>query len=329
MKWKRLLAGVLSAAMMATGAQLPVGVFAAPISGSEADTQLSLSFEGNLTDASQNNISVTSNKSVTYVEGIQGGQALDLDGSTYLDLGTSGALQPENLTVSCWIKPDAAMSGENILAWFKDDGNWASEGWYISLNTDGYVSVRVSTGTGVQESTAAGTAAEFFPVGEWTHLVVTFDGATNTCSVYRNGVAQTVTTNGASSGINETTAHKYIGFNSPVYGAGYANFALDEFNVLSKCATSQEVVAMYAQQGGSVDYETLAQADLDAISFANTSGITNNLNLPTQGSNGSTITWESSAPDVISTTGVVTRPAVGSPDATVTLTATAVTELLP
>lgn len=324
MKWKRLLAGVLSAAMMATGAQLPVGVFAAPISGSEADTQLSLSFEGNLTDASQNNISVTSNKSVTYVEGIQGGQALDLDGSTYLDLGTSGALQPENLTVSCWIKPDAAMSGENILAWFKDDGNWASEGWYISLNTDGYVSVRVSTGTGVQESTAAGTAAEFFPVGEWTHLVVTFDGATNTCSVYRNGVAQTVTTNGASSGINETTAHKYIGFNGPVYGAGYANFALDEFNVLSKCATSQEVVAMYAQQGGSVDYETLAQADLDAISFANTSGITNNLNLPTQGSNGSTITWESSAPDVISTTGVVTRPAVGSPDATVTLTATAV-----
>ena len=324
MKWKRLLAGVLSAAMVAVGAQLPVGVFAAPFTGSEAYTQLSLSFEGDLTDASQNNITVSPNKTVTYVEGIQGGKALDLDGSTYLDLGTSGDLQPENLTVSCWIKPDAALTGEHILAWFKDDNNWASEGWYISLNTDGYVSVRVSTGTGVQESTAAGTAADFFPVGEWTHLVVTFDGTSNTCSVYRNGVAQTVTTNGASSGIHETSAHKYIGFNGPSYNGGFSNFALDEFNVLSKCATPAEVVAMYEEQGGSVDHETLAQADLDAISFANTSGITNNLLLPTQGANGSAITWESSAPDVISTAGVVTRPAVGSPDATVTLTATAV-----
>ena len=324
MKWKRLLAGVLSAAMVAVGAQLPVGVFAAPFTGSEAYTQLSLSFEGDLTDASQNNITVSPNKTVTYVEGIQGGKALDLDGSTYLDLGTSGDLQPENLTVSCWIKPDAALTGEHILAWFKDDNNWASEGWYISLNTDGYVSVRVSTGTGVQESTAAGTAADFFPVGEWTHLVVTFDGTFNTCSVYRNGVAQTVTTNGASSGIHETSAHKYIGFNGPSYNGGFSNFALDEFNVLSKCATPAEVVAMYEEQGGSVDHETLAQADLNAISFANTSGITNNLLLPTQGANGSAITWESSAPDVISTAGVVTRPAVGSPDATVTLTATAV-----
>lgn len=324
MKWKRLLAGFLSAAMVAAGAQLPVGVFAAPLSGSEEATQLSLSFEGNLTDASQNNIAVTSNKNVTYVDGIQGGQALNLDGSTYLDLGTSGALQPENLTLSCWIKPNTAMSGENILLWFKDDGNWASEGWYVSLNTDGYISVRVSTGTGVQESTAAGTAADFFPVGEWTHLAITFDGATNTCSVYRNGVAQTVTTNGASSGIQETTAHKYIGFNGPFYNGGYSNYALDEFNVLSKCATPQEVTAIYEEQGGSVDHETLAQADLDAISFANTSGITGNLTLPTQGANGSTITWQSSAPEVISTTGVVTRPAVGSADATVTLTATAV-----
>ena len=323
MKWKRLLAGVLSAAMIAGGTQLPVGVFAAPFTGSETDTQLSLSFEGNLTDASQNNLAVSSNQAVTYVEGIQGGQALDLNGSTYLDLGTSGVLQPENLTVSCWIKPDAALTGEHILAWFKDDNNWASQGWYISILDDN-TPVKLSTGTGVQESYVSGSRSEFFPVGEWTHLVVTYDGATNTCAIYRNGVAQTVTSINTPTGITQTSAHKYIGFNGPSYNGGYANFALDEFNVLSKCATSQEVVAMYAQQGGDVDYNTLAQAGLDAISFANTSGITNNLNLPTQGNNGSTITWESSNPEVISTTGVVTRPEVGSPDAAVTLTATAV-----
>ena len=66
------MAGVLFAAMVAAGARLPVGVFAAPFTGSEAYTQLSLSFEGDLTDASQNNITVSPNKTVTYVDGVVG-----------------------------------------------------------------------------------------------------------------------------------------------------------------------------------------------------------------------------------------------------------------
>ncbi len=45
MKCKRLLAGLLSAAMIAAGTQLPVGVFAAPFEGMESDTQLSLSLK--------------------------------------------------------------------------------------------------------------------------------------------------------------------------------------------------------------------------------------------------------------------------------------------
>jgi len=47
-----------------------------------------------------------------------------------------------------------------------------------------------------------------------------------------------------------------------------------------------------------------------------------NMNLPTAGRNGTTITWESSDPSVISNTGVVTRPAEGEGNVEVTLTAT-------
>ncbi|MBD8060883.1 immunoglobulin-like domain-containing protein [Oceanitalea stevensii] len=48
-----------------------------------------------------------------------------------------------------------------------------------------------------------------------------------------------------------------------------------------------------------------------------------NITLPAEGEFGSTITWESSAPEVVSPTGEVTRPAYGHPDVDVTLTATA------
>jgi hypothetical protein len=47
--------------------------------------------------------------------------------------------------------------------------------------------------------------------------------------------------------------------------------------------------------------------------------LTSNLSLPTTGLFGSTVAWSSSKEDVISTTGVVTRPAIGQPDVTVKL----------
>ncbi|NLW79766.1 MAG: hypothetical protein GXY32_10205 [Ruminococcaceae bacterium] len=72
-----------------------------------------------------------------------------------------------------------------------------------------------------------------------------------------------------------------------------------------------------------------ADADKNALTEDTIKGVnpdkdnvTGDLNLPTTGSNGSTITWKSSQPGVISADGKVTRPAYGQPDATVTLTAT-------
>lgn len=67
--------------------------------------------------------------------------------------------------------------------------------------------------------------------------------------------------------------------------------------------------------------EAMAQTDLDAIIVPETA--TTNIELPVKGAKAeSTITWASDKPEIISTTGVVTRPASGEADAEVTLTAT-------
>ncbi|AQP43622.1 hypothetical protein RPIT_01315 [Tessaracoccus flavus] len=70
----------------------------------------------------------------------------------------------------------------------------------------------------------------------------------------------------------------------------------------------------------------IAAADVAAVSITNADDIRGNVHLPTLGDQGSTLSWSSDAPDVISTDGVVTRPPAGAPAATVTLTVTATTD---
>lgn len=61
--------------------------------------------------------------------------------------------------------------------------------------------------------------------------------------------------------------------------------------------------------------------DLNSVIFP--ANVKSDLVLPLSGVIGSTISWSSSAPSVVSNTGKVTRPNVGGVDTTVTLTATA------
>jgi hypothetical protein len=67
-----------------------------------------------------------------------------------------------------------------------------------------------------------------------------------------------------------------------------------------------------------------AQADCTAAILTDVTDVRGNLTLPTVGREwGTTLAWTSSAPSVISTSGLVSRPAHGQPAANVTLTATA------
>ncbi|ANY68649.1 hypothetical protein BBD42_20865 [Paenibacillus sp. BIHB 4019] len=297
------------AANLATGFS-PLGS-SANAADLDAAKQLELKFEDSIADTSPNGIAGTLNGPATYVEG-QVGKALQLNGTNnYIDLGPSSALQPDHLTVSFWVKPDAELSGEHMIMWNKPSGAWNGEGWYLSLLSN-EIPLKLSTGTAVQESYVAGDRRAFFPVGQWTHIAVTYDSASKNVAIYRNGIAQQVlyTTKGGSIAANDTD-HKYLGFNSPGYGGGYAKLNVDEFKVYRAAATGEQVSDIYTSEGGIVDEQFMAQSDLDAISLL--SATRGSLSLPVKGKNGSVIIWESSHPDVISHTGAVTVPQADTP----------------
>lgn len=73
---------------------------------------------------------------------------------------------------------------------------------------------------------------------------------------------------------------------------------------------------------GKSDDEINLDAAYDALVFGDLGAVDSDMDLFTAGMNGAVITWESSDEAVIDTDGTVTRPAVGEPNATVTLTAT-------
>lgn len=284
---------------------------------------LGLSFDGNVEDSSDAGHHGTLNKEGTFVEGVNG-QALVFDGSTYVDLGKSGTLQPSQLTFAVWVKVDGTLAGEHMITWFKPSGNYQGEGWYLSCLDDTTplkLSVGKSSGQPM-EIFVSGSRSEFFPSGEWVHIAVTYDSDSQTAAIYRNGIAQDVQYINNSSVINaDENSHKYIGFNSPGYNGGFAKMTMDEMEIYSSVLTTANIVDIYTRYGAEFDGEQIVINDYDNLSLSILS-VKNNMPLPTEGASGSTITWKSSNEKALSSKGVVTRPALGENDARVTLTAT-------
>ncbi len=290
--------------------------------------KLDLRFEGDVTDSSslahttQLHGHQGATPDVTYTDGVTAGtNAIKFGGDTYLDLGSSTELLPTSLSLSYWFKPDAAMTGEEIITWNKAAYN--SDGFYLSSvsNTNPLLlSVGAASGLPREYRVSTSDRAAFFPVGEWTHIVVTFDEATKAATFYRNGVKVPSTAqNTGAAGVIDPNADvpKTIGYNGPNYNGAYLKSNLDEYRLYAGVATAGDVATLFEEGGGTIDKAALAQQDAEGINLPETATIA--LALPTVGSNGSEITWSSSDPDVIGTDGTVTPPS--GDDVTVTLTA--------
>ncbi|KLN36235.1 hypothetical protein FB00_04350 [Cellulosimicrobium funkei] len=325
------LAAVAAAAALALTTWAPSAVAADAL----PDPVLDLGFEGDVSDAGPLDHPVTlkghngtAPTGYSYVEGVDArGQALRLAGSTYLDLGSSAALQPEDLTLSFWVEPSGKLSGEHVITWNKRAYN--SDGWYLSSESDTVplaLSVGPASGQPYKVRVASSDRAAFFPADEWTHVVVTYDRATKDVAFYRNGekvpstVANAVA--GDATGVlgSDPALPKTIGFNGPQYNGAYLKAALDDYRLYDAVADLGDVVGIYEESGRTVDRDAIAQDDADALSLPER--VTVALVLPTTGSRGSTVTWRSSHPEVVATDGTVVRPAIGEDDAHVTLTAT-------
>lgn len=321
------LTGGVVALALAVGGMAPPAAAAEPLS--VGAPVLDLKFEGGVTDSSSlaHQTQLRGHQGATpvvsYVPGVTtDSQAIKFGGNTYLSLGSSTQLLPSKLTLSFWLKPDAAMSGEEIITWNKAAYN--SDGFYVSSVSNSNP-LLLSVGTGSSQpleirATATDRNAFFVP-GQWTHVAITYDSATKSAVFYRNGVkVPTSAANTAAPGLINSSANvtKSIGYNGPSYNGGYLRSSLDEYKLYSGVADVTDVATLYEAGGGVLDKTALAQQDANGINLPATASVA--LALPTVGSNGSAITWASDKPSVIATDGTVTPPSNGE-DATVKLTA--------
>lgn len=291
---------------------------------------LDLRFDGSLADTSANAAAVTMQKgTAAYAAGLGGGQAFQFDGASAIRLGTASYLQPQDLTVSFWYKPTAAMTGEQVFAWSKDAYN--SDGWYLTSEGESSPLVlSIGPSSGQPYKVAVDTArAGFFPVGEWTHVVATYDRETKAVAFYRNGVRQTSTVkypvSGTSTGVlgSESTTVKTLGYNGPRYNGSHLKGLLDDYALYNAVASIEDVIALTRVHDPDFDPAAVAQADLDGVNLSSTASY--DFAVPLEGARGTSISWASSDPSVIHVDGdlaVVTTPESGSSAVTLTATGT-------
>ncbi|MDQ1123551.1 beta-L-arabinofuranosidase domain-containing protein [Microbacterium trichothecenolyticum] len=317
-----------TAMMIASGLAViaPTAATAATLDSAKV---LDLRFDGNLTDAGPDKVGTSMLRGQdTYVTGIHD-QALNLRGGDAVNLGTSAALQPENLTLSFWFKPTGSMgAGEQVFTWNKSAYN--SAGWYLTAenaNTPLALSIGPSSGQ-PYKVVVNGSRDAFFPADQWTHVVVTYNQASKAVTFYRNGeqqvssIANAIGADATGALTSESTTTKSIGFNGPQYNSAYVNGALDDYTLYNAVASASDVVALTQANNPAFDPADVAQRGLDQVSVP--ASASTSFGLTTSASNGTAFTWTSSTPGVIVVNGgqaSVTRPK--DAEATVTLTASA------
>lgn len=214
---------------------------------------------GQITDSSSNGIhgAASGMDSSDLVTG-QIGQSLDFDGSNdEINLGTSGLLQPANLTASFWVKKQT--DGLGLFSYYRNllcaKSSKTGNGWYIDFSSgviSGFFAVPLEFWVdGYNGWILAPELISFdwLTSEQWVQIAVTFDTATNTGRIYLNGSVQ----NGSTSGklgdpdtITPTTSSKSIagggGFNR------YLNGSMDEVRISSVARSADWVRLEYENQ---------------------------------------------------------------------------------
>jgi len=270
---------------------------------------------GNFTPGTATGDRIWNQGSVGFASG-HDGQAVDLTGASGVRL-PAGVIANHEYTVSFWINPRAitrftpsffAASNEQI----DPAGNPFSTRWlnFAPESWDGNTMLWSGSDTWVDA-----TAGERIRENSWTH--VAFSVKKGVASVYFNGVRKFVGGN-----IDDFFSQQDGVF---ALGVNYwdlpFNGLIDELKIYEASLSAEEVKALDIDRLSGTQLLATAVALLD---IGDVNAVRGDLELPRTGPFAAAITWTSSDPQVISTTGEVTRPDRNSPDAAVTLTATIV-----
>jgi arabinan endo-1,5-alpha-L-arabinosidase len=158
-----------------------------------------------------------------------------------------------------------------------------------------------------------GSAGERIVASTWSHLA--FSVKRGVVSVYING--QQRFSAGTLTDLFTTQLGRFaLGVN---YWDAPFDGLIDELKVYEASLSAAEIQCL--------DIDRLSDAQLltsavNILDLGDVSAVREDLELPRTGPYASSITWHSSHPNILSTTGQVTRPDANSPDVDVTLTAT-------
>lgn len=191
-------------------------------------------------DSSGNGNDATLTGSPSWVDG-KTGNALEFSGTNYARSDGSVTVS-DTFTVSAWVKPSAAP----------DVGGFAArivENSYASSFALGYY----NNGTAkVVQLSIEGNAlfgVSDIPLGEWSHVVATFDGAV--ANVYVNGVFDSTGDFSGSITPGSVSLPIYVGtyFGSPGELASFVG-AIDDVRVYDRALSSSDVTELYEAASG-------------------------------------------------------------------------------
>ncbi|MBT2521054.1 immunoglobulin-like domain-containing protein [Arthrobacter sp. ISL-28] len=254
--------------------------------------------------------------------GVISGDASRLGGEGLQLGGTNGHVRLPNdimrglnsITVSTDVKLASDQPAPYFIWGLGNTTNGVGNGYLFTTGN----SYRTSIASGNWSTEQTASAGRDLARGAWKTITYTLAGGT--AVLYEDGVEVArksgVTITPGSIGGGTTTAN-YLG-RSVYSGDKYLKGQVRDFRVYNRALSAAEV-----RELGYVSPEERVALDLQDLALGDTSAITGGLKLPLTGPNGSAYTWSSSNEAVVSSTGAVTRPAYGTGNAEVTLTATA------
>ncbi|MGK3941872.1 family 43 glycosylhydrolase [Streptomyces caeruleatus] len=267
-----------------------------------------------VTDASGNGRDGTVNGTADWSDPAHG---LAFNGSdTSIEVPDDVMKGMDSITVSTDVLIDSAQSTPYFLYGFGNSSGGNGNGYLFA--TGNSLRTSIASGNWSTEQTTKPADGHNLTRAVWKQLTYTQTGTTGV--LYEDGVevgrntAVTLTPGAIGSG---TTTANYIG-KSVYSGDKLFKGRIRDFRVYDRALAASEV----EQLSLPVATEGIA-ADKAALSLGDTSKVTADLDLPRTGTaGGSTLTWASDNPDVVSGSGKVTRPAAGAPAGHATLTAT-------
>lgn len=182
------------------------------------------------------------------------GQALNYDGTDdCIALGAPSNLDMiAPLTVSAWVNLRNAGEGSHGRIISKADGNTANGGWFFAVGAGNANNrqMRFMVDFDTTDLDVLGPVAAY-PLLEWAHLVVTWDGTGNGTgvSMYVNGesVSTTIGANGSASRSNDTGTTVQIGNNACGSASRTMDGFIDEVRLYSRVLTNTEIESLYNQ----------------------------------------------------------------------------------